>query len=118
MRDCQRLFGFSNSAWADAVRRGDLSPRPNGAPISEVFATGVRRNRSHLKARLVNNGLKQQSCEICGLDEWRDQPLSLQLHHVNGDGLDNRLENLQILCPNCHSQTDNWGGRNARRRAA
>jgi hypothetical protein len=38
------------------------------------------------------------------------------LHHVNGDGLDNRLENLQILCPNCHAQTDTWGGRNKGRR--
>jgi 5-methylcytosine-specific restriction endonuclease McrA len=37
------------------------------------------------------------------------------LHHVNGDGRDNRLENLQLLCPNCHSQTDNFAGRNVRR---
>ncbi len=38
--------------------------------------------------------------------------LSLELHHVNGDGQDNRLENLMLLCPNCHSQTDTWGARN------
>ena len=43
------------------------------------------------------------------------EPLNMELHHVNGDGSDNRLENLQLLCGNCHSQTDNWGGRGARR---
>jgi 5-methylcytosine-specific restriction endonuclease McrA len=43
------------------------------------------------------------------------RPLSMQLHHINGDGSDNRLENLQLLCGNCHSQTDNWGGRGIRR---
>ncbi|MGZ5312302.1 MAG: HNH endonuclease [Solirubrobacterales bacterium] len=43
-------------------------------------------------------------------------PLSLHVHHRNGDGTDNRLENLQFLCPNCHSQTDTYGGRNGHRR--
>jgi 5-methylcytosine-specific restriction endonuclease McrA len=55
--------------------------------------------------------LKEARCERCGLTEWLGKPLPLQLHHVNGDGKDNRPENLQILCPNCHSQTDSWGGR-------
>jgi 5-methylcytosine-specific restriction endonuclease McrA len=40
----------------------------------------------------------------------------MQLHHVNGDGLDNRLENLELLCANCHSQTETYGGRNGHRR--
>jgi 5-methylcytosine-specific restriction endonuclease McrA len=64
-----------------------------------------------LKARLLKDGLKELRCEECGLSDWRDRPLSLELHHVNGDGRDNRLSNLVLLCPNCHSQTDNWGGR-------
>jgi DNA-binding CsgD family transcriptional regulator len=118
MRECQARFGFSNNAWNDAVQRGDITPRPLGRPIDEVFAAGVRRNRFHLKSRLLNNGLKQARCEACGITEWLGRDLSLELHHVNGDGLDNRVENLQLLCPNCHSQTDTWGGRNARRRAA
>ena len=45
-----------------------------------------------------------------------DEPLNAQLHHKNGDGTDNRLENVEFLCPNCHSQTDTYGGRNGHRR--
>ena len=74
-----------------------------------------------MKGRLLEAGLKQDRCEECGLTEWRGRPLSLALHHANGDGLDNRLENLVLLCPNCHSQTPNFSAKKLalrRRRAA
>ena len=64
----------------------------------------------------MQEGLKQNRCERCGITEWRGEPLSMQLHHVNGDGSDNRLENIVFLCPNCHSQTDTYGGRNGHRK--
>jgi 5-methylcytosine-specific restriction endonuclease McrA len=64
---------------------------------------------------MFDAGIKKRGCESRGLSEWRETPIPLALHHLNGDRNDNRLENLQVLCPNCHSQTDTWGGRNGAR---
>lgn len=112
VRDCIARFGFSTSAWADAVRRGAVIPREQVRPLEEVFvASRMRKNGNHLKGRLIKAGLKENRCEACGITEWMGQPLNMELHHLNGDRLDNRLENLQLLCGNCHTQTDNWGGR-------
>jgi hypothetical protein len=80
----------------------------------EALLAGRRRNRNNIKARLIAEGLKRYECETCGISEWRDEVLSLSLHHINGDRHDNRLENLALLCPNCHSQTPNFGSRNKR----
>jgi HNH endonuclease len=115
-RECRRRFGFSGNAWMDAVRRGLIVPRPRAMPIEKLLVVGRRTSRSHLKTRLLKEGLKQNRCEECGITEWRGKPLSMQLHHINGDGQDNRLENIIFLCGNCHSQTDTYGGRNGHRR--
>ena len=115
-RECRKAFGCSRAAWADAVRRGAIEPRPRAVPIESLLVAGRPVARGHLKLRLLAAGLKEARCEICGIDEWRGKPFSIALHHVNGDGDDNRLENLQFLCPNCHSQTDTYGGRNGHRR--
>ena len=50
-------------------------------------------------------------CENCQLTEWQGKPIPLEIHHINGINTDNRLENLQLLCPNCHALTDNYRGR-------
>ena len=67
---------------------------------------------SNAKALVYKLGLKENKCEICGISEWQGKPLVCELHHINGDSTDNRIENLQILCPNCHSQTENFRSRN------
>lgn len=51
-------------------------------------------------------------CECCGIESWLNKPIILQLHHINGDSTLNIRSNLLLLCPNCHSQTDNWCNRN------
>jgi hypothetical protein len=113
IRECQAEFGFARKTFMDAVRRGALTTRPRAMPIAILLAGP--RNRTHLKGRLIAEGLKENRCEECGLTEWLGRPLSMALHQVNGDGRDNRLENLRLLCPNCHSQTDNFAGRGRKR---
>jgi hypothetical protein len=85
-------------------------------PLDELLVRGRRTSRGHLKGRLVAAGIKENRCEKCGITEWDGKPLSMALHHVNGDGKDNRLENLLFLCPNCHAQTPNYGGKGGHRR--
>ena len=64
-----------------------------------------------LKKRLISANYMENVCACCGLKTWDGRDLALQVHHVNGVNNDNRIENLQLLCPNCHSQTDFFGGR-------
>lgn len=62
-------------------------------------------------------GLKEKKCEECGIsDTWNGKPLSFELHHVDGDHYNNEISNLQILCPNCHSQTDSYRRRHSVRK--
>ena len=72
-------------------------------------------NMTKLKERVLREGLITYQCEQCGnTGEWNDKKLVLQLDHINGNHFDNRLENLRMLCPNCHSQTDTFTSRQRR----
>ena len=69
-------------------------------------------NIARLKIRLVKEKRLEYKCALCGISEWQGQPLSLQLDHINGKHNDHRIENLRFLCPNCHSQTETYAGKN------
>ena len=68
-----------------------------------------------IKQRLIRAGILENRCEECGLTDWRGKPLSIQIDHINGIKDDHRRENLRMLCPNCHSQTETFGSRNRNR---
>jgi Zn finger protein HypA/HybF involved in hydrogenase expression len=78
----------------------------------EEYLNGVPIQSHKLKLRLIAEGLKQHKCECCGIKEWNNKPAPIELDHINGNHHDNRLENLRLLCPNCHAQTETYRGKN------
>jgi Zn finger protein HypA/HybF involved in hydrogenase expression len=87
-------------------------------PLNEILIeNSTYTSIASLKKRLLKTGLLENKCYECGLmPEWNGKNLSIQLDHKNGINNDHRLKNLRMLCPNCHSQTDNYAGRNMKRR--
>jgi 5-methylcytosine-specific restriction endonuclease McrA len=115
-RECQARFGFSSMSWHKARKRGEITTRPLGMPIDELLRRPA--SRHNVKLRLLNAGLLENRCEICGITDWLGKPLMMHLDHINGVKDDHRFENLRMLCPNCHSQTPTYGGRNVKRRVS
>ena len=76
------------------------------APIDKVL-NGNWTN-SAKRIRLIEEGIKENKCECCGLSEWMGRPIPLELHHKDFDHYNNSLDNLQILCSNCHMQAHNY----------
>ena len=81
-------------------------------PLEEYFSNkfGIQSNK--LRQRLIKEGYKEHKCEICGIMEWNGQPTPLELDHIDGNHHNNTLDNLRVICPNCHAQTDNYRGKN------
>ena len=108
---------FKGQGWAKGETKStDRSlkkiSRKTRTPNKEVFTEGSSFNPSRLKERLIDIGWEYK-CAWCGISEWRGEYIRLHVDHINGEHYDHRLENLRFLCPNCHSQTGTYSGRNS-----
>lgn len=101
---------MTGSTWNQGDRYRQIKPAQDIQEILVEHSHYV--NTNYLRERLLREGIKEHKCECCGRTEWMGKPISLELHHVNGIKDDLRIENLQILCPNCHAFTDNYRGKN------
>ena len=126
--DCLRALGLGTKGGSstDVLKRRINELRCStehfntGAPQAKATYTldeilvkdSTYANISRLKTRLINEKRLEYKCAICGINTWRGQKLSLQLDHINGINNDHRIENLRFLCPNCHSQTETYAGKN------
>ena len=81
-------------------------------PNEEIFTENSFYSNELVKQRIVKQDLLEYKCVKCGIDSWQGETIVLDLDHINGNNRDNRLINLRYLCPNCHSQTDTYKGRN------
>ncbi|WBA40712.1 HNH endonuclease [Hymenobacter canadensis] len=101
---------FTGKAWNVGNRYRSFGRK---CRLAEILVADSPYTFTHgLRGRLLKEGYKAHRCEQCGLEEWRSMPIPLELHHINGVNNDHRLENLQLLCPNCHAQTSSYRGKN------
>jgi hypothetical protein len=110
-----RALGLDTTHFTGSLG-GRSTPTP-ATPLHEILVANRFTSSHKLKKRLIREGIKQARCERCGWAERApDGRVPLELDHVNGDKFDNRIENIRILCPNCHALQPTHRGLNQKRR--
>lgn len=104
---------FTGRGWNKGLS-GRKMPR---IPTKEILKRGTTFQSYKLKNRLFDEGVKKPKCELCGWNKKSvDGRIPVELDHINGDAMDNRLKNLRILCPNCHSLQTTHRALNSRKK--
>ncbi|TGE21745.1 HNH endonuclease [Hymenobacter aquaticus] len=103
---------FTGAAWNVGSRYRNVNKPAN---LEALLVEGSNYQTFKLKARLIAEGRFVRSCSACKLTHWQEQLIPLELDHVNGINNDNRIENLRLLCPNCHALTETYRGKNQKR---
>jgi HNH endonuclease len=100
---------FTGSSWL----KGRKNPIRRYRSLDEILVKdSTFMSTDSLRKHLIAEGIFPHQCVSCGLSEWLERPIPLELDHINGDRRDNRLENLRLLCPNCHALTATYRGKN------
>ena len=100
----EKLYGISTSHFTGQGHLKGKTHRFNTTPLSEILVKDYDYNSNKLRKRLIIEGLKNHRCECCGLSEWLEEPIPLELDHIDGDETNHVVENLQMLCLNCYYQ--------------
>lgn len=108
-----RTLQLDTSHWTgEGHRKGSRVPVVPARPLHLVLVRGVFYSTYDLKRRLLAQGLFEARCVHCGLAEWRGGNIPLELDHIDGDRTNNELQNLRLLCPNCHAMTPTYRAKN------
>jgi len=109
-------YGLPTSHWlGQGWAKGKKRPEYVKNAVESLHRRqGAKIRGSDIIPRLIRDGVKKHQCEECKQKTWNKQPIALEIHHVDGDAKNNQIENIKLLCPNCHAQTPNYGGRNKR----
>jgi 5-methylcytosine-specific restriction endonuclease McrA len=113
---CNKLGWHFNTFKKRSVKHGLYDPekgwRQKSKPMPDRKNIEDIHSRRGVKHRILKENLLPYVCAVCNVSEWNGKPISLHLDHINGKNGDHRIENLRFLCPNCHSQTDTYTGKN------